>query len=152
VTRRPHSGAIALLALAAAGCQRPAPAPESAEVRQQIMQAERRFAAAVAKRGVEAWVAAFDSNGAEITSKGVIRGSAAIRAHMTPQLADTSVLLSWEPDTADVAASADLGYAIGHWKLTPRSRPDSVLAHGNYVTIWKRQANGEWKAVVDIGN
>jgi len=152
VTQRPRSCTIVLFALTAAGCQRPAPTPESAEVRQEIMQAERGFAAAVARRGVDAWVAAFDSNGAEITSKGVIRGSAAIRAHMTPQLADTSVLLSWEPDTADVAASADLGYAIGHWKLTPRSRTDSVLAHGNYVTIWKRQANGEWKAVVDIGN
>jgi ketosteroid isomerase-like protein len=150
--RRPTPLLYGILALAGSGCQPAAPATSPAQVRQEIMQAERGFAAAVARQGVDAWVAAFDSNGAEITPQGVIRGSAAIRAHMTPQLADTSVLLSWEPDTADVAASADLGYAIGHWKITPRARPDSMLAHGNYVTIWKRQANGEWKAVVDIGN
>jgi ketosteroid isomerase-like protein len=150
--RRPASLLSAVLAFAGSGCRQPPPATGSEQVRQEIMEAERGFAAAVARQGVDAWVATFDSNGAEITPRGVIRGSAAIRAHMTPQLADTSVLLSWEPDTADVAASADLGYAIGHWKITPRARPDSVLAHGNYVTIWKRQANGEWKAVVDIGN
>jgi ketosteroid isomerase-like protein len=144
--------ALAVAALAGLACQRSAPAPDAAQLRQEIMQAERGFAAAVAQHGVDGWVAAFDSNGVELTSQGVVRGSAAIRAHMTTQLADTSVLLSWEPDTVDVAASADLGYAIGHWKLTPRSSPDSVLAHGNYVTIWKRQSDGAWKAVVDIGN
>lgn len=153
MTRRPVLVAGAALALAAPACRRPVPpGADAAQVRQELMQAERSFAAAVAQQGVDAWIAVFDSNGAEITPRGVIRGSAAIREHMTPQLADTSILLSWAPDTADAAASGDLGYAIGHWKITPRARPDSILAHGNYVTIWKRQANGEWKAVVDIGN
>ena len=152
MTRRPVLLVSAALALAVPACRPPVPAADPAKVRQELLQAERSFAAASARNGVEAWVAAFDSSGAEITSGGVIRGAAAIRAHMTPQLADTAVLLSWAPDTADASSSGDLGYTVGRWQLTPRARPDSVLAHGNYVTIWKRQANGEWKAVVDIGN
>ena len=28
----------------------------------------------------------------------------------------------------------------------------SVVRHGKYVTIWKKQADGSWKFVVDIGN
>jgi ketosteroid isomerase-like protein len=152
VNRRPAIPGIAVLALALPACQRPAPTPDPAQVRMELLQAERNFAAASARSGVEAWVAAFDSTGAEITPGGVVRGSAAIRAHMAPQLADTAVLLSWAPDTADASISGDLGYTVGRWQLTPRARPDSVMAHGNYVTIWKRQASGEWKAVVDIGN
>lgn len=149
---RPAFLGSALLALVSSACQRPAPTPDPAQVRAELLQAERNFAAASARSGVEAWVAAFDSTGAEITAGGVVRGSAAIRAHMAPQLADTAVLLAWAPDTADASVSGDLGYTVGRWQLTPRTRPDSVLAHGNYVTIWKRQAGGEWKAVVDIGN
>jgi len=152
VTRRHVLRVSAAFALAAPACQRPAPTADPIQVRQELLQAERDFAAASARDGVEAWVAAFDSNGAEITPRGVVRGSAAIRAHMTPQLADTAVLLAWAPDTADAAVSGDLGYTIGRWQLTSRARPDSVLAHGNYVTIWKRQSSGEWRAVVDIGN
>jgi ketosteroid isomerase-like protein len=152
VIRRPTFLGYAVLTLALPACQRPVPAADAGQMRAELLQAERNFAAASARSGVEAWVAAFDSNGAEISSGGVVRGSAAIRAHMTPQLADTAVLLSWAPDTSDASISGDLGYTIGRWKLTPRARPDSALAHGTYVTIWKRQANGAWKAVVDIGN
>jgi len=118
----------------------------------QLLKADRDFAAAVASHGVDAWVAAFASDGIQIDESGVIQGSDAIRRLMTGALADPKVLLDWQPVSAVVSSSNDLGYTIGKWQVRIRARPDSVLSHGNYLTIWRKQADGSWKAAVDIGN
>lgn len=141
---------VVALLLLAAGAQNPLTAQSSAVP--QLLKADRDFAAAVAARGVDAWVAAFASDGIQIDESGVTQGSAAIRRLMTTALADTHVLLDWQPVSASVAASGDLGYTIGRWQVRVRNAPDSVLSHGNYVTIWRKQADGSWKAAVDIGN
>lgn len=61
--------------------------------------------------------------------------------------------LVWEPYLADVAASGDLGYTLGSYVLTAvDSGGAEKSAEGNYVTIWKRQPDGEWKFVFDAGN
>lgn len=62
---------------------------------------------------------------------------------------DTSYTLTWEPLFADVAASGDLGYTYGTWLLVTTKNDSS---EGTYCTIWKPQANGDWKFVLDMGN
>ena len=62
---------------------------------------------------------------------------------------DTSYTLTWKPLFADVAASGDLGYTYGTWLLVTTKNDSS---EGTYCTIWKPQANGEWKYVLDTGN
>ncbi len=57
--------------------------------------------------------------------------------------------LEWSPEFADVARSGDLGYTWGGY--TYRAA-DSSVSRGFYVTIWKKQANGEWRVVFDAGN
>jgi ketosteroid isomerase-like protein len=56
--------------------------------------------------------------------------------------------LTWEPYKAEASASGDLGYTLGNWKFTKK---DTTL-YGNYCTIWKKQADGNWKFVFDGGN
>jgi ketosteroid isomerase-like protein len=56
--------------------------------------------------------------------------------------------LSWEPYKAEAAGSGDLGYSLGNWKMVT----DDTTYYGNYYTIWKKQADGKWKFVVDGGN
>jgi len=56
--------------------------------------------------------------------------------------------LSWYPVKAVLAASGELGYTFGNWKL---SLTDTSL-YGNYVTIWKKQKDGSWKYLLDTGN
>jgi len=56
--------------------------------------------------------------------------------------------LTWEPFKAEESKSGDLGYTLGNWKLVTN---DTTL-YGNYYTIWKKQAHGKWKFVVDGGN
>ncbi len=33
-----------------------------------------------------------------------------------------------------------------------RAAPNAEVNYGKYVTIWKKQADGTWKFVVDVGN
>ncbi|MGO4706379.1 DUF4440 domain-containing protein [Microvirga sp. 2MCAF38] len=60
----------------------------------------------------------------------------------------TGSALSWEPLKAEIAASGDLGYTFGRFKVRDNGE---VKQHGAYVTIWKKQPDGSWKYVLDGG-
>jgi ketosteroid isomerase-like protein len=60
-------------------------------------------------------------------------------------------LLTWEPVFADVSRAGDFGYTTGPWEFRKNGPDDKEVAHGNFITVWKKQADGAWKAVVDIG-
>ena len=61
--------------------------------------------------------------------------------------------LEYSPAMADVGGAADLGYTIGtyHMKL-PGSDGSIAEIDGKYLTIWKRQPDGNWKVAVDMFN
>jgi len=60
--------------------------------------------------------------------------------------------LEWEPTSAEIAQSGDLGYTLGKWTYTTTDSDDKeTKAHGYYVSIWKKDANGNWKYVFDTG-
>ena len=61
---------------------------------------------------------------------------------------DSSYILTWEPSSAKVAASGDLGYSYGIYNLQLQ---DTTL-QGTYVSIWQKQKDGKWKFVLDTGN
>ena len=62
---------------------------------------------------------------------------------------DSGMVLTWILIKADVSRSEDLGYTFGNWELHIKAT-DTTL-YGNYVSIWKKQANGTWKYVLDAG-
>lgn len=118
-----------------------------------LMQADRDFAAAVAQGGADAWASWFAEDGAIIQPQvGEIRGRDEIRTFMAV-LDDPDVSLRWQPDRADIAASGDLGWTTGHY-VSESGAVDGVpqRSEGLYVSIWRRQADGSWKVVMDLGN
>ena len=64
------------------------------------------------------------------------------------QANDTSYTLTWKPSAAEVSSSGDLGFTYGIYFLDMR---DTTLS-GTYVSIWKKQADGKWKFILDTGN
>ena len=58
------------------------------------------------------------------------------------------VRFSWEPLAGDIAKSGELGYTYGIYTL----QIDTTTKKGTYVSIWKKNENGEWKYVLDSGN
>jgi ketosteroid isomerase-like protein len=61
---------------------------------------------------------------------------------------DTGITLTWKPSSATVAASGELAYTYGIYTVAVKD----TTAQGTYVTIWKKDAAGNWKFVLDTGN
>jgi ketosteroid isomerase-like protein len=59
-------------------------------------------------------------------------------------------VLNWRPQYAEISASDDFGYTTGPWTFQ-NSINDSVVARGQYITVWHINKNGEWKFLVDLG-
>lgn len=60
--------------------------------------------------------------------------------------------LVWDPYFVDISASGDLGYTIGRWTYSVTDSSGATQSSkGRYVTIWKKQADGNWKYVFDTG-
>jgi ketosteroid isomerase-like protein len=61
------------------------------------------------------------------------------------------VVLKWEPEFMDIAASGDFGISTGPWELQefrPNTKP---LSTGYFLTVWKKQTDGIWKVILDAG-
>ncbi len=125
--------------------------PESEVSPDVLMEADRAFERATTEQGVDGWVSHFADDGVVYPKQGVVEGVEAIREMMTPVFADDGPGLTWRPTRADVAASGDLGYTIGRWESGSEDG-ESAVTRGNYVTIWRKEPDGRWKVVVDIGN
>jgi ketosteroid isomerase-like protein len=61
---------------------------------------------------------------------------------------DTQVTFSWSPLDADVSESGELGYTYGTYAY----QTIDSLYEGTYVSVWKKDGNGDWKYVLDSGN
>jgi len=79
-------------------------------------------------------------------------GKDAILKSLTGMVADPALSLKFQSSKADAAASGDIGWTQGSYTLTltdPMSKK-VVNDHGSYVTTYRKQADGSWKAVADI--
>ena len=134
-------------------CQASAPPPGPTADPSELMTADRAFVKATTDKGVDGWVEYFAPDGAMLPAgQPIVRGRNAIRDLMSPAFESEDFRLLWEPTEADIAASGDLGYTIGLYERTVTG-PDGAqqTTVGKYVSIWKRQEDGTWKVVVDLG-
>lgn len=105
-----------------------------------------------AEKGMNAsFLAMFDSSAVLLRANQMpIEGYAAIRASLMSE-SDSTFTLTWEPKFAKMAASGELGYTYGTYQITDKAT-DSVIGVGKYATIWQKQGDGKWKAILDTGN
>lgn len=61
---------------------------------------------------------------------------------------DSNLVLTWNPAKAMIAESGEMGYTYGFWTLAVQKD----TTKGTYLTIWKKNANGQWKYIADTGN
>jgi ketosteroid isomerase-like protein len=64
---------------------------------------------------------------------------------------DSPALLSWNPTFADISSDGKLGYTTGDWEFRPNGKDDKPTAFGQYVTLWQKQVDGKFKAILDVG-
>jgi hypothetical protein len=59
--------------------------------------------------------------------------------------------LLWEPRYGDVAASGELGWLTGPSTTINPARNNGAPRYGNYASIWKRQPDGRYRVLIDVG-
>jgi ketosteroid isomerase-like protein len=83
----------------------------------------------------------------------IAEGTDAIRQVLTGFMGMPGFALTWEGTKVDVAASGDLGYTAGAYTLTVNDAAGTPMTEkGKYVTVWKKQKDGQWKVQHDIFN
>jgi uncharacterized protein (TIGR02246 family) len=81
-----------------------------------------------------------------------VKGTEAVTKANAEDLADPGFALTFVNDRTDVAASGDLAYTNGTYSVsyTDPATKKVVKSAGTYVTVFRKQADGAWKAVADI--
>lgn len=117
--------------------------------RDQLFEVDRRFSDAATKTGFNKAFIEFAHPDAVLlrTNSMPIVGKTSIAA-IYEKADTTGVRFSWEPISGEIAASGDLGYTYGIYTL----KIDTLTEKGTYVSIWKKDDNGNWKYVLDSGN
>ena len=114
-----------------------------------LVAAERAFARTSLERGTrEAFLSFFAEDGVNFTPHPVhTRQNLLSRPAPIPA---TVTVLNWAPVTGDVSRAGDLGYTTGPYTATEQST-GRTLRHGVYFSVWRREAEGSWRVVVDCG-
>jgi len=84
-----------------------------------------------------------------IAADGVLFRPGPVNAHkVLTQDKGAPGLLHWYPEFAEISNRGDLGLSTGPWIYWGSGQ---APAHGRFVSIWRKQANGEWRAELDGG-
>jgi ketosteroid isomerase-like protein len=145
---------IALLALAGSlsGQQLPASKPPSAGAAK-IRALERAMMVAGEEKGSTGYMSFYADEAVELPDGAdTLQGKEAISKTMG-FLDDKNNRLTWEPVRVDVAASGDLAYSYGNYEFRSIGKDGKpAVERGKYTTVWKKQKDGHWKVVLDMGN
>lgn len=146
------SGCLALL-LFASGCGSGTPKDTRAADESALRAADAEWSKAAASKDLNATVSYYSDDASLLAPNAPIAsGKESIREAWNSMLGP-DVSLTWQADKVDVARSGDLAYVTGAYQMTTSatgSKP--VTDRGKFVEVWKKQADGNWKTVVDIFN
>ena len=151
---------VLMAAVALASCSSTPPtAPTSAPDNRAADEAAIRAADAAWSKAAEAkdpaGTTSFYADNAQLmaASSPVTSGKDAIQKAFIGMMADKNFALKFAPTKVEVARSGDLAYDVGTYELTlsdKKGKPQTTKAM--YVVVWGKQADGSWKALLDVPN
>jgi ketosteroid isomerase-like protein len=116
-----------------------------------LRQLEAEFMKAAAERGSQGYLSYYADDAVEVPNGApIIQGKVNIAKTMG-FLDQKDNHLTWTPVGADMCASGDMGYTYGTYEFRSKDGKPTV-DHGKYTSIWKKQKDGSWKVVLDMGN
>lgn len=122
----------------------PAPARATAPDALAVVAAERAFAADSARLGLTASFTKWSTPDAIVIQGDRVRSVREAWPPADPRPADEPEL-AWWPGFAGISRSGDFGFTTGPFALNGRRA-------GHYFTVWRRQADGDWKWIYDGGS
>jgi uncharacterized protein (TIGR02246 family) len=141
----------------AVGCQEPLP-PSPPDTRaadeSAIREADAAWSKAWAAKDLEGSLSFFADDGVMLPDNGpILTGKESIRKFVSELMANPGFAGSWQASKVEASRGGDLAYVVGTYQLTlndPKGKP--VIDRGKYLTVWKKQLDGTWKALVDTAN
>ncbi|MCP4123829.1 MAG: nuclear transport factor 2 family protein [Bacteroidetes bacterium] len=117
---------------------------------EEILQMETDFASMAADSGLMHAFLQYAADDAVIMrSNKIYKGKSAIQAYFEAQTLK-NIQLQWKPDHIDVSESGDMAFTYGNFTFSATTpEGEEVRSEGIFHTVWKRQADGNWKFVYD---
>jgi ketosteroid isomerase-like protein len=141
--------ALALAGGAVATAQGAAPAVPLPAALEAMVDTERAFAMRATEVGwKDAFLEYFSDSAVGYNGEEIGPAKDQIRANPDPP---KDHRLLWEPRYGDVARSGELGYLTGPSRNILPSRNNGQPRHGAYASIWKRERDGAFRVVMDVG-
>ena len=121
--------------------------PDSSSAIFKMRETEQNFAKASIMIGRNAaFVENFEDESVLFTDKWITTGK-----KYSKERKASPVVLKWEPEFMDIADSRDFGFSTGPWEAQEYRPGTPPLSTGYFLTVWKKQANGIWKVILDGG-
>jgi ketosteroid isomerase-like protein len=141
-------GVLLIAGIAAIGSSAPPAANRDA-----LLAADRAFDAATAEKKLDGFSLFLAVNAATLRAdRPVLQGKAAVQQEWKALLENKSISLRWQPISAEIAKSGDLGYTVGSYAITRTDEKGSaVVGTGKYLTVWRLQKDKSWKVEFDTG-
>lgn len=133
--------AICLAAAAAIGGAR----VSSADLRQQVIDHERAFAATMAERDFPGFLHYLAGEAVFMEGDVTLRGRQAVAQSWRRYYDGARAPFSWEPEQVEVVESGTLAYSSGPVRNAAGQRL------GTYHSVWRLDAPGRWTIVFDGG-
>jgi uncharacterized protein (TIGR02246 family) len=148
---------LALVLLQVACTQAPPPAPPDTRAADEkaIRDTEAQWVKDYQAKDVEKGVAHY-ADDASLLMPGmpIMTGKDTIKGAFKAFLADPAFALDFSAAKVEVSKGGDIGYTQGAYTMTmtdPKTKKP-VTEKGKYVTVYKKQADGSWKAIEDMNN
>ena len=155
---RPSSLALPLSIFAAfaifTGCSSKPEAPPdaSAAAAAAVQKADADWSAAAQAHNADSWIAFYADSAVVLPPNAPMAATKEdIQKTITDLLALPGLSVSWQTDKAEASRSGDLAYTYGTYILTSNDASGKPSTdHGKYSEVWKKQADGSWKCIVDM--
>ena len=86
-------------------------------------------------------------------NEAIAYGKDEIKNTFSPMFDLPGFSVKWEPSMVEIASSGDMGYTIGAYKLSVNDSTGMPMVDtGKYMTVWKKQEDGNWKVIADMFN
>jgi uncharacterized protein (TIGR02246 family) len=149
-------GCVGLFALATACTNAPAPAPDTREADVAAVKSlEAAWSKDAATKDADKFASYYSDDASVLMPNApIINGKENIKAAYKPMLADPNFALTFESTHVEASKGGDLVYSVGTYSMTmsaPKGKK-AVNDKGKYLTVFKKQADGSWKAVADMIN
>ena len=140
--------------LLAASCG-PSSSPDTREAdAAAIRSADEQWTAAAAKNDLEATVSFYAPDAVLLPPNAPLAADAKAIRESWAGILGPNMAVSWKPTKIEVAKSGDIGYLYGTYALTIKDPKGGAPINdtGKIVEIWRKQADGKWKCIVDTYN